>query len=92
MSTTSPPRSIAVARQSWPLFQSLISDQAIAPFLLKALRSIQQHPSDCGRPFRLPGKAEGLLRTDVVALPGDKQLWLFWNPAMAPVEVSLTLR
>lgn len=73
------------------MFQSLISDPAVAPFVLKALRSIQEHSGECGSPF-LWREVPGSLRKDVVALAGDRQLWLFWNPAMDPIEVILHLR
>jgi hypothetical protein len=81
---------VAIARQSWSLFQALIANPATAPFLLKALRAIERDP-DSGSLFRA-GVAGSSMRKDVVALTGDKQLWLFWNPAMDPIEVALTVR
>ena len=86
MSSSSPVRPFLISQESWPVYQTLVEQPMAAPFLLKALRGIQQDPGGCGRPVR-----GGPLRCDVVALPGDKQLWLYWNPTVDPTVVVLAL-
>ncbi len=81
---------IVISRQSLPIFQSLMADQAAAPFVLKALRAIAQAPRRCGREYNAPPSfPRGPARIDVAALSGDRQLWLLWNPVSDPIEVLL---
>lgn len=81
---------IIISPQSMSVFRQLIADAGSAPFLLKALRSIEQDPLHCGRPFRgVPNHQT--TRIEIIALPRDKQLRLIWNPTMHPPEVILLL-
>jgi len=90
----STPVQIAIARQSVALFNTLMANPATAAVLLKALRAIRGNPGS-GGPFYSPlaGSSSAAMRKEFVVLPGDKKLlWLLWNPAMNPIEVSLTMR
>ena len=68
-----------------PVFQSLLHQPEVAPFVLQALRGIQNDRYGYGRPFS-HGRFQPI-RYGVVALPGGKQLWLYWNPDLRPTTV-----
>lgn len=78
---------IEISAESWSEYQKLIRDPFSAPFVLKALRGIQDDRHKYGRPLRAPSFHGGPMRTDVIALPRDRQLWLYWNPDMKPTTV-----
>jgi hypothetical protein len=68
-------------------YQKLMNDTFIAPFVLEALRSIQRDRYGFGRPLRAKPFRGGPMRTAVIALLPDRQLWLYWNPDITPKTV-----
>jgi hypothetical protein len=69
-----------------------MADQVVAPFVLTALRAIAQDPGTYGREFRTsPALPSRHSRIAVVALSGDRQLWMMWIPGLDPIEVVLLL-
>lgn len=82
-----PYQEIKISDGSWGTYQRLIADTSTAPFVLKALRSIQRDCHNYGRPLRAKPFYPGPLRTEVIGLSRDRQLWLYWNPMMTPTTV-----
>ena len=78
---------IGISKESWSEYQKLIKDPLSAPFVLQALRSIQHDRHNYGRPLRAKPFHGGPMRTYVIALPRDRQLWLYWNPMMTSTTV-----
>jgi len=78
---------IGISKESWSEYQKLIKDPFSAPYVFQALRSIQHDRHSYGRPFRPKSFHGGPLRTVVIALTRDRELWLYWNPDMTPTTV-----
>jgi len=80
--------SIRISSGSLATYNTLTGDPSAEPFVMNALRSIQQDPARWGRSFN--GPYPGGMRNDIL-LPGNRQLALLWNPATDPIDVMLIL-
>src|SRR3954467_2900619 len=78
---------IEISAPSMLVFQSLLHQPMVAPFVVTALRGIQNDRYGYGRPLTHGRFHFQPIRAAVVALPGDKQLWLYWNPDLTPTTV-----
>lgn len=78
-----PYQRIEISAESWPEYQRLSKDPFDAPFVFEALRRIQDDRYSYGRPHR----PKPPLRTAVILLLPNRQLWLYWNPHMTPTTV-----